>query len=157
MQQINWSLCFILLLLFGSNGFTALDKDSFFKTLSSDSYEKIKTERLLIEKSTQNKAYLGAILMKEAQFLATPKAKLEQFKKGKVLLEQEIKEHPDNQEFRFLRLIIQENCPKALKYSANLKEDSALIIYAFSKNSASMKKIIREYAQTSKMLNETNL
>ena len=56
-------------------------------------------------------AFLGAMIMKKAGLGGNPASKLKLFKQGHKLLEGAIAKDPENAEFRFLRLMIQENAP----------------------------------------------
>jgi 1-aminocyclopropane-1-carboxylate deaminase/D-cysteine desulfhydrase-like pyridoxal-dependent ACC family enzyme len=90
--------------------------------------------------------------MKSASLKVTPKDKLEVFKKGKDLLEKAITANKKNTEYRFLRLMIQENAPKILKYSSNINEDATWIKEHYSKCSAEIIQAIKNYAAQSVVL-----
>ncbi|MEO6720100.1 MAG: hypothetical protein ABIN67_07025 [Ferruginibacter sp.] len=98
-------------------------------------------------------AYEGALLMKKAGLLSKAKEKLKLFKSGREKLEAAIKKDPDNYEYRFLRLIIQENVPKIVRYKSNIKEDGALIRSSYKKLPPIVQQAIRDYSKTSKILN----
>jgi len=131
-----------------------------YLALKSDSKELIESTIKKIEvdqKNIKNKAYKGALLMKKASFEKSVAQKIEVFKSGKELLEFCIKEQPQNTEFRFLRLTIQENSPKILKYNTNLTEDKNHLVSEFKKSSVDLQKHIREYATSSKILTLSEL
>jgi hypothetical protein len=133
-----------------------MDKNAILSVLNSTNVVKLKTWCQNLEKAdptAENKAYLGALKMKMAQFEATPKLKLATFNKGKSLLEAAINTHHSNTEFRFLRLMIQENAPVFLNYTAQLKTDAQQIHAGFKQLSVAVQKHVRAYAQTSKYLN----
>jgi hypothetical protein len=90
--------------------------------------------------------------MKKSGFEKTPKEKLELFKQGKTLLEKEISSNAKNTEYRFLRLIIQENAPAILKYQSNIVEDAKWIKANYSSLATDVKNSIVSYAKTSKNL-----
>lgn len=148
---------FILLFLFISfQSVGAINRERYYSAFESKSLEKINKEIKLLQQhksSVLKDAFLGAMIMKRAQFLKTPKEKVNVFKKGKELLESAIKKHPKNAEFRFLRLAIQENCPKLLKYNTNLNEDSEVITKQFTTLHSITRKHIKKYAQHSQKLN----
>lgn len=102
--------------------------------------------------SDDQQAYLGAIGMKTAEYQKSPGDKLKKFREGKVLLEKAIQIHPDNVEYRFLRLMIQENAPGILKYNTNIKEDVSLIKENISKASKEIKTAITNYSGVSENL-----
>ena len=67
-------------------------------------------------------AFLGAMIMRKAGIGGNPASKLKLFKQGHKLLEAAIAKDPNNAEFRFLRLIIQENSPGILGYNNDRTE-----------------------------------
>lgn len=97
-------------------------------------------------------AYEGALRMKRAGLLKGPPNKLKEFKAGRELLEQQIKQFPDNAEFRFLRLMIQENAPRILGYYDNIDADLKLLQEQFHNLPASLKTIIADYSKTSRII-----
>ena len=109
---------------------SSFSKTTFFKVIENGTKVEISSLQKEIASqsvSTTQQAYLGALQMKASNFEKTPAEKLALFKKGKELLEKSIKSEPSNAEFRFLRLIIQENAPKVLKYNQEIKTDAAFI------------------------------
>ncbi|RRJ91008.1 hypothetical protein EG240_07345 [Paenimyroides tangerinum] len=77
--------------------------------------------------NTIEKGYYGAYLVIWANHIWNPMDKLSTFKKGKIELENAIKQDPKNVELRFLRLSIQANVPKILNYDQNIKSDLIII------------------------------
>lgn len=77
--------------------------------------------------NTIEKGYYGAYLVIWANHIWNPMDKLSTFKKGKIVLENAIKEDPKNVELRFLRLSIQSNVPKILNYDQNIMSDLTFI------------------------------
>jgi len=135
-------------------GFT-VDRNVFYKTLSGGDLTQLKSyiSQLEKEKTTAtNNAYWGALTAKKANFEKGASQKIKTFKAGVKKLELEITNHPKNVEYRFLRLSIQEHCPKILKYNKNITDDALLISNGFAKQNSTLKKIIRKYAQQSKGL-----
>ena len=134
----------------------SIDKLSFYKVFESNSESLINLEIKKIRKLNPCKsknAYLGALLMKKAKFETNIIEKIEVFKKGKSLLEKAISTYPKKIEYRFLRLVIQENCPKILKYNSQIKEDAEIINKSYQNEESIVKKVIKNYAQKSKNLN----
>ena len=103
--------------------------------------------------SNQKDAYLGALTMKKSQFEKTPKEKAQVFKIGKALLEKAIAKAPKRVEYRFLRLAIQENTPKILKYNTKIKEDTEMIHSSYKSLDITVKRVVKKYAESSKNLN----
>ena len=139
---------------------TSIDKLSFYKAFESNSEVTMQSKIESLEKLTQSDqkdAYLGAITMKKSQFEKTPKEKAELFKIGKTLLESAIDSSPKKVEYRFLRLAIQENTPKVLKYNTSIEEDVNMIQNSYSSLDGTVKRVIKKYAESSKNLNSQSL
>jgi hypothetical protein len=98
------------------------------------------------------KKHKGALLMKKAGFQKTPKDKLTFFKEGRILLENEISLDPKNSEYRFLRLIIQENAPKIVKYNTDILGDSDLVKNNYLSLHSEVKSAIITYSKSSTIL-----
>lgn len=144
---------YLFLLAITAIGFS---KAEFFKTMELGDASSIAALEKKIAGSTVNddqKAYYGAVLMKASEYQKTPGDKLKKFKEGKILLEEVIQNSPSNVEYRFLRLMIQENAPKILKYNTNIKEDAAFIKDNLSTVSKEVKTAIIHYSETSTHLN----
>lgn len=131
---------------------TTFSKAEFFKTLEAGEQANIVALEKKIAAATASvdqQAYYGTIMMKSAEYQKTAGDKLKKFKEGKTLLEAAIQSNSANVEYRFLRLMIQENAPKILKYTANIKEDAAFIKANQSKASKEVKTAIVNYAGVS--------
>lgn len=132
-----------------------LDKKHFYETISSNKLLLIDRELKHLENTTlipNQNAYRGALWMKKAGLENKSIEKLKFFKKGKELLETAIEKDQQNVEWRFLRLIIQENAPKLLGYNSNIQEDSVFIKEHFNTLSTLLQEIILDYANSSKEL-----
>mgnify|MGYP000100189911 CR=1 FL=1 len=97
------------------------------------------------------------MLTKKSSYLKGAKLKIAVFKEGVVLVENEIKNQPQNIEYRFIRLSIQEHSPKILKYKSNLKEDKEIVVNGYTKLSNYLKKVIKEYAVSSEIVTTSEL
>ncbi|MBS1746147.1 MAG: hypothetical protein JST21_08255 [Bacteroidetes bacterium] len=156
----------LLLVLFCCiSGFTAVeansniywqptDKTEYYRILKAGSLAEINNELAIIESSSlKNKdAYAGALLMKKAGQLKTPREKLSNFKKGAKLLEAKIEADPSNTEYRFLRLIIQEHAPKITKYNNEIIEDASFIKKNYRQLDPEVLQALKDYIQDSKIL-----
>jgi hypothetical protein len=61
-------------------------------------------------------------------------------------LEFAVSQEPENIEIRCLRLGIQENSPKFLKYRSNIQEDKTFILNQYEKtNSKAVKEFVKSY------------
>lgn len=104
------------------------------------------------ETSSMKTAYIAALTMKQASFQWTPWSKWSYFTTGRDMLEKEIKKNSANVEMRFLRLMIQENAPSIVGYSAQIGEDAKLIKAEINKQSTELQSVIRAYAKQSSAL-----
>jgi|TARA_R110000737_G_scaffold75080_1_gene104510 hypothetical protein len=129
----------------------SFSKADFYSVMSGDNENSISNYISKLENAASNeqKAYKGALLMKKASFQKTPKEKLVLFKEGRLLLENEISKDSKNTEYRFLRLIIQENAPKILKYNTNISEDAALVKKYYPSLNGDVKKAVESYSKSS--------
>ena len=91
-------------------------------------------------------AYKGATLTLKAKFAKKIKEKKEFFKNGAGLIESAIASEPDNIEIRVIRMSVQENSPKFLKYNKNIDQDKQFILTHFSgTKSSAVRKFVKEY------------
>lgn len=137
-----------------------LDRSAFYKALSGSSETAIDPVLRKLEEgkgNAESDAFTGALRMKKAGFVKGAGNKVKMFKSGALLLEDQIKNFPKNVEYRFLRLSIQEHAPKILKYNKNLDEDKKMIISAYAKMDPDLKKVIKNYASSSKIINQDDL
>jgi hypothetical protein len=145
----------ILLLLFSANFFWAGVNTTFYNALYSDSLETVENalEELDREKSsTIVEAYKGGLIMKKSGYLKSAAKKIATFKAGHKLLESAITKDPNNVEYRFIRLTIQEHAPKILKYNKNIEEDKVLILKGYRKMSSKTRAYVLDYAKQSDVL-----
>lgn len=142
------------LLLFLGQEKPQIDKKEFYHVFSSSDDKVIIRYESLLKNSTikEQEAYLGALLMKKAGIVGNPKDKLSFFKQGAKKLESAISKEKQNAEYRFLRLMIQENAPSILGYKSNLKEDSELIRASFKHLEPAVQHVIVDYSKDSKVL-----
>lgn len=152
------ALLFILMNSFF--GLAKIDRQSYYDALASEEITEINAMIGRLEKESQTttiKAYRGALMAKKANFITKAGEKLELFKAGVDLLEKAIASEPQNTEYRFLRLSIQEHAPKILKYKDEIESDKAFIIANFSKTESSLAAIIKDYAKKSDVLSLAEL
>ena len=131
---------------------STFSKSEFFKVLSgSDATGMTKMIGKLenLSTSSEQQAYLGTLKMKRSEQLKTAKEKLAMFKEGKELLEKAIVNSPKNVEYRFLRLMIQENAPKVLKYYSHIKEDAKLVSSGYQSLVTEVRTAVINYAKQS--------
>ena len=106
-----------------------IDKKEFYQVMRSGKMNDVNRELELINTSTspEKEGYEGAMIIRKAGLVKLPTERLKLFKKGKIKLEAALQEKPDNGEYHFLRLIIQENAPKIVKYSNDLEADRQFV------------------------------
>lgn len=97
-------------------------------------------------------AYKGAGIALKGRFSKKIKDKRDFFIKGVTLLEYAISKSENNIELRFIRLGVQENTPKLLKYKKNIIEDKQFILSHYRTiTSADLKQHIKDYILQSKV------
>lgn len=94
-------------------------------------------------------AYKAAAYTLKAKHATGIKLKKEWFVKGVTILETVIKSNENNIEARVIRLSIQENTPKLLKYKDNMSADKKLILSHFSKQTPDLKEYIKSFVNQS--------
>ncbi len=157
---MRFSLIFSMLFLFagifvqGKNNGQHFDRSVFYAAMSSDKLDVINSQLVILKRLSiiEKEAFEGALLMRKSGLVKTAKEKLDLFKSGRIKLEKAISNNLDNIEFRFLRVIIQENAPKIVKYKKELEADAKLIRTNFKDLSAFLQQVIYDYSKTSTVL-----
>ena len=114
----------------------------------------------LADISTENApilaAYKGALLTIQARNSKGISNKISYFKEGKTLLENAISAEPNNIEIRSLRMGVQENSPRIVRYKGNIDEDKKFIIdnYPSVKNQE-IRAFIEGYVRQSDQFSDT--
>lgn len=141
------------------NSFLETQLSNYYLTLREGDLESIKEQIVQLQflPAKDTLAFAGAMKMKLAGMLSSPAEKLKTFRIGRNSLELAIDKDSSNAEYRFLRLVIQENAPSILGYRINLKEDKELILKNFKLMPKSLQKEIRKYALSSKVIDEISL
>ena len=99
--------------------------------------------------------YKGASLTLKAKLEKTIKDKKDLFVQGKGIIEYAIQKDPESVELRFIRLGIQENTPKLLKYKDNIEEDKNFILKNYNTiSSKDLKRHISDYIKQSKVFSD---
>ena len=100
--------------------------------------------------SALEEAYLGASYMLQAGHVKQVGQKRSLFIQGRKLMENAIDRDFNSVEIRLLRMSIQENSPKLLKYKANLSEDKDfLLAHSASTPDTELRNMIQDYASGS--------
>ena len=131
-----------------------LNRAAFYKAMESESKTLVDSQISALNAAPPalKDAFLGAMIMRRAGIGGNPVSKLRLFKRGHRLLEAAIKQDPDNAEFRFLRLMIQENAPGILGYKIDEDKDSQFIRKSYKSLPPDLQKTIADYNKTSKVL-----
>lgn len=91
-------------------------------------------------------AYKGSVIAMTAKYQKGSKQKIQVFKDGVSWVELAIQEEPENLEIRFVRLSLQQNSPKILKYNKSLEKDKNFVLSNFNQiQSPELKKYIKDY------------
>jgi len=133
---------------------TAFDRSGFYNAMASSIIGTLNDELQALKKIefAGKDAFEGALTMKKAGFPGSPERKLSLFKSGHKKLEAAIHSDSTNVEFRFLRLMIQENTPGILGYKKELKKDSDYIRRHYKTLSPAVQQRIIEYSKKSTVL-----
>jgi len=94
-------------------------------------------------------AYKGAALTLRARYLNERSAKKDMVSQGIALLERAVKSSPKQVEVRLIRLAVQENSPKILKYKMNIAEDKQMILSNTSVQPTAVKSLVKRYVKQS--------
>lgn len=141
--------------LFVSQELPDIREQYFSATKSKETAEKFYAVMSKCNKDTKTLlAYEGAAIALKSKYTGNLKAKKGLFIEGVTQIEKAIKSDPNNAEIRLIRLSIQENTPKLLKYKANIEEDKKLLLATFDKQSQSLKEYIKNYIKQSKVFSE---
>lgn len=135
------------------------DKAKFYEIMKSGTLDVVNNElEILKEAPEKDRAgYEGALLMRKAGLLKKPKERLGFFKQGRIRMESAILADPDNPEFRFLRLAIEEHAPRIVKYHSDIEKDKALVVKDFNSLAPAVRRAILDYCENSKVLHKEEL
>jgi hypothetical protein len=131
-----------------------LNRSAYYKAMQEDNKGLINAqlEELKQAPSSERDAFMGAMTMKKAGLGGNPITRLNLFLEGHKLLEDAISQNPFNAEFRFLRVMIQENAPGFLGYNDDVNKDVQYINKLFKTLSNDLQLTIAQYAKRSKVL-----
>ncbi|MFT3826170.1 MAG: hypothetical protein QM731_19765 [Chitinophagaceae bacterium] len=132
---------------------------AFYAAMAGDELKDVESQLKAIEgiEGNERDAYEGTLLMKKAGLVGGPAKKLNLFKAGHKKLEGVIEKDSANAEYRFLRLMIQENAPGILGYKSDLEKDKQYIRTHFKSLSAIVQQAVLNYSKKSKVLQSTDL
>lgn len=157
-MKLKALVCFLILALVVTQPsfafFQGFDRAAYYKVIKDGSVDDIDKEITVVDGATipEKEAYKGTLLMKKAGLVKKPKDKLAFFKEGRIKLETVIANNGTNTEYRFLRLIIQENAPRITKYRAQVEEDKEYIKKNFGSLTPTVQEVVKDYSKTSAIL-----
>jgi hypothetical protein len=130
------------------------DRVAFYEAMSKKNLDQVNGQLAIVSKSSmeQKQAFEGALIMKKAGLLSGAGKKLNTFKDGHKKLEASLQKDSGNAEYRFLRLMIQENAPGILGYKDDLKKDSEYLRKNFKSLPQEAKNAVIDYSKNSKIL-----
>jgi hypothetical protein len=131
-----------------------IDRQAFYQAMEQDKTELVNKQLKQVSAAPAElrQAFEGTLIMKKAGLGGGPGRKLKLFKAGHKELEAAIKREPHNVEYRFLRLMIQENAPGILGYNDNLEADSEIIKKSYKTLPQEVQQAIEDYSKKSKVL-----
>lgn len=149
-------ILFFSFILAGTHAFgqSGIDRNSFFNAMSSNSVRLMDAQLSALKNQSgrDKEAFEGAMLMRKSGTLTVPAKKLAMFKQGHKKLEGAIGSNPGNIEYRFLRLMVQENAPRSLGYYKNIDQDSKWVKDNYKSLSAPIQQSVMSYSRKSKAL-----
>ncbi len=131
-----------------------INRAAYYKAMEENNKALVNAQLTELETVPENirQAFMGAMLMKKASFRAPPAIKLRLFKQGNKLLEAAIRQDPQNAEYRFLRLIVQEHAPGVLGYKNDVQNDCEYIRKYYKSLPDEVQQAIDHYSKKSKFL-----
>lgn len=135
------------------------EKATFYEVLASGKIDAVNNEiAILADAQLNNKeGYEGALLMRKAGLVSPAAKRLRFFKEGRIKLETALMADNENTEYHFLRLAIEENAPKIVKYHADIEKDKLFVQKNFKNLSPAVQHAILDYCKKSKVLHAEDL
>lgn len=135
------------------------ERAEFYRVMKSGGLDEVNNEFATIKLAPEKErdGFEGALLIKKAGLMKKPKDRLGFFKQGRIKLETALLADPDNAEFHFLRLTIEEHAPKIVKYHSDIQKDKEVVIANFKNLSPALRHAILDYCENSKVLHKEEL
>jgi hypothetical protein len=151
----------LLITVFFTDSFAQekFEKAEFYKVMSTGDITAIDNEIVVVQSSTSpnKEGYEGALLMKKAGLVLIAARKLKYFKAGRIKMETALLNVPDNTEYHFLRLAIEEHAPKIVKYHNDIEADKMMVQKNYKSLSPVVQHAILDYCKNSKVLRAEDL
>jgi hypothetical protein len=155
-MKINSTFILLLMCMFGfaAAAQPSFDKAAFYASMQTKDINVINGQIKIVNLSSlpEKNAYSGALLMKKAGLAKGPSNKLSLFKSGHKKLEEAIKKNNANAEYRFLRLIIQENAPGFLGYKSDIQHDADFVKKSYKSLPPPVQQAVSNYSKQSKVI-----
>lgn len=133
-------------------------RNLFYRAVKSESASDTLHHKMYLKNENKNPAKLGYKSMSHFMICYhtyNPYSKYKNFIIGKNLMEDAIKQHPENIELRFLRLTTQLNVPSFLGYSSNIDSDKKMLLNnAYNIKDKDLLERIYKYTINAKKINE---
>jgi hypothetical protein len=124
-------------------------REEYKKAVSSEKVAyRLKDELKAITKDDDKRwvAYKGAVTALTARYQKDSKLRGKTFKEGVELIEYAVQKDSSDIEIRFVRLSVQQNSPKFLKYNKHIAGDKQFILSNFGEiQSEGLKEYLRSY------------
>jgi len=133
---------------------SSFDRGAFYKAMRVNKMDQVNAllDQIKTAEWKDKDAFEGALIMKKAGLAFGAGRKLKIFKSGHAKLESAIQRDPGNVEFRFLRLMVQENAPGILGYKKEIDKDSELVRKGYKKLPEEAQQAVVDYNKKSKVL-----
>lgn len=140
--------CFLSLNVFAQD-LSKLRKEFIAATASAEASQTFLNSTAKLGEKPLFQAYRGAALVIHAKFAKGIEGKKKYAKEGITTLESAVQKDPQNVEIRTLRLSIQEQAPKVLKYKNNIEEDRSFVKKALAElPEGSLKTFVEGYMES---------
>ncbi len=153
------TLCILMVFVGKSTAQQKFEKAAFYDVMASGDVAAIDNQLDIVNNATisTKEGYEGALLMRKASKVNPAGKRLKLFKEGRIKLETALQADNENTEFHFLRLAIEENAPKIVKYHSDIDKDKAIVQKNFKNLSPSVQHAILDYCKKSKVLKAEDL
>jgi hypothetical protein len=133
---------------------STVNRTAFYKAMEENNKALVDSELLALQAAPVGlkQAFEGAMTMKKSGLGGSAPTKLHLFKEGRKMLSEAIKQDPNNVEFRFLRLMIQEHAPGILGYNKDMEADSEYIRKMYKSLPDEVQRAVLKYNKKSKVL-----
>lgn len=152
-------ITFTVLLFCCTGSFPAqhdLNRAGYYQALRGKDLQAMDAQLDVLQEQKRPAAFAGALRMRKSGFVSPAKAQLLLFKSGRDQLEASIAADSTNAEYRFLRLLVQENAPKLVKYNSEIEKDAAYLRKNYRTLPPAAQKAVLHYSKSSKVLSEAD-